>query len=133
LDFTFDGIRFHTARVLGRVYDQPWGTVQISNGDVTYTAHNRYGSWMIAIGDVLDYNGAFKEPAALDWGSQVEVCSALNRRFDAELKSRGIKTAAEMRAEQEEIDREQRRKQDAIDKAKQTRAKNKAKKEDTDA
>jgi len=113
-DFNMDGILYHNVRVLGRVHDIPWGSVDLTNGDTTYTAHNRYGSWMV--GDPHEIDAVMKEPASLGWGDQVTLCTNLVARFEADLKVRGIKTAAELRAEREEADAKERRRLDAQEK-----------------
>ena len=41
LDFHRGGIRYHNVQQ----YEGYW-TVDVSNGDITYTFHNRCGSWM---------------------------------------------------------------------------------------
>lgn len=128
-DFTVSGVKYHDCRILGRTKQgRPFGSVQITNGDQTWTAHNRYGSWMI--GDPAG-EGVMREPATLHVGSQIEVCGNLIARFDAELKSRGIKTAAQLRAEREEQEKAERKKREAAEKAAATRkAKKEAKQDD---
>jgi hypothetical protein len=71
---------------------RPYGTVDVTNGDQTYTLHNRYGSWMH---DVWNGNGAAAEPARVAaWlgiiMSQAEMGQKLTQRFEAELKKQGI-------------------------------------------
>lgn len=127
-DFTRDGIRYHNVRIHS---DDKllWAEIDVSNGDITYLMHNRWGSWMHPIDD----NGRFREPAALGIGNQVTVCSNLNARMDIELKARGIKTPAEIRAERLAAEIEERKRLAKLEDAKEKRtAAKKAKKEASD-
>jgi hypothetical protein len=92
-DFMIDGVLYHSPRFLGRIHDRPWGSIDVTTGDRTYTLTNQFGSWMMP-----DANGYLKEPAALKLGSQVEVSSNLIARFDAFLVDMGIEKAPEKRA-----------------------------------
>jgi hypothetical protein len=109
-DFRVDGILFSGAEITDRttlgyrdgVY-RTIGTVDVTNGDQTYTFHNRYGSWMH---DVWHGGGMMFEPARVAAMlninmSQVDMARALSRRFEAEMKKQGILTAAQQRAHAE--------------------------------
>lgn len=127
-DFNRDGIRYHNVRIHSDD-NLLWAEIDVSNGDTTYLMHNRWGSWM----HPLDSEGRFREPAALGIGSQITVCSNLNARMDIELKARGIKTPAEIRAERMAAEAEERKRLAKLEDAKEKRAATKkAKKEAAD-
>lgn len=92
-DFIIEGVRYHSPRFLGRINDRPWGSVDVTNGDKTYTLTNQFGSWMMP-----DAAGYLKEPASLGVGNQLEVSTNLIARFDAFLVDMGIEKAPEKRA-----------------------------------
>jgi hypothetical protein len=106
-DFRANGVLFSGAEITGAVtagyrdgVSRPIGTVDITNGDMTYTMHNRYGSWMH---DVWNGEGRMAEPARIAHVlginmSQAQVSSALSRRFEAELKKQGVLTTHQQRA-----------------------------------
>jgi hypothetical protein len=109
-DFTLDGIRYHDVHVYNGGDVRPWGTVHISNGDMSFKLHNRYGSWMCDV----DHDGRMAEPAAVARAlgvnlSQLEVAQALTARWYAELKARGIPTPEERIRMREEEARQHRR------------------------
>jgi hypothetical protein len=105
-DFRVNGVLFSGAEVTGSALAgyrdgmfRPYGTVDVTNGDQTYTLHNRYGSWMH---DVWNGNGAAAEPARVAaWlgilMSQAEMGQKLTQRFEAELKKQGIPTLHQQR------------------------------------
>lgn len=95
-DFIINGVRYHSPRFLGHISERPWGSVDISSGDKTYTLTNQFGSWMVPVPD-----GYLREPASLGLGSQLEVSTNLIARFDAFLRDEGIRTVAQKRAAQE--------------------------------
>ena len=108
LDFTLNGIRYHNAHIHNRE-ERPWGTVSVSNGDLTFVFHNRYGSWM----SDLD-GGRMAEPAKVAHAmgtnaTQLEVALALTKRYYAELKTQGVPTPEERIRQREEDARKQRR------------------------
>jgi len=92
-DFMIEGVRYHSPRFLGRIHDRPWGSIDVTNGDKTYTLTNQFGSWMMP-----DAEGYLKEPASLGIGNQLEVSTNLIARFDAFLVDMGIEKAPEKRA-----------------------------------
>lgn len=119
LDFISGGIRYHNARIYGETAQgRPWGTVDVTNGDKTYTFHNKHSSWFY---DIPGQAGYKKEP------SSFEIATNLQRRFDIELKSRGILTLSEKRAKWEEEEKEKRKR---LAKLEADREKRKAKKEE---
>jgi hypothetical protein len=106
-DFSVNAVLFSGAEVTGEAVSgyrdgmtRPVGTVDVTNGDQTYTLHNRYGSWMH---DVWNGNGSMAEPARVaSWlgitMTQLEMAKALSMRFDAELKKQGILNLHQQRA-----------------------------------
>jgi hypothetical protein len=107
-DFRVDGVLFSGAEITGQFTAgyrdgmfRPIGTVDVTNGDLTFTMHNRYGSWMH---DVWRGGGVMAEPARVAaWlgvhsMSQAAMSSALSRRFEAELKKQGVLTTHQQRA-----------------------------------
>lgn len=117
-DFYEGGVLFWNAAVTGDTgvgyrngVRRPIGTVDVSNGDKTYTLHNRYGSWMH---DIEQGEGMMAEPArvAIWLGlkmNQVTMAMLLTRRFEAELKQDGIKTVHQQRADIERAEAEARK------------------------
>ena len=111
-DFNLSGVRFHNVQQ----YDGYW-TIDVSNGDKTYTLHNRCGAWFH---DINGRDGYMAEPVqvakALGTGmTQIEISQALMSRLDAELKLRGIPTreqALRQREEEAKISRRKNRKHD---------------------
>jgi hypothetical protein len=109
LDFTLDGIRYHNAHIHNKE-ERPYGTVSVSNGDMTFIFHNQYGSWMCN----LDGHGLMAEPAKIARAmgtnaTQLEVAMALTERYYAELKTQGVPTPEERIRQREEDARKQRR------------------------
>lgn len=100
LDFLENGLRYHNARVLGEGKGGPWGTVDVTNGPVTVTFHNRSGSWFT---DISEQPGVMKEP------KHTEISQFLQIRFLKELESRGIPTTEQRRHKREEEERAQRK------------------------
>lgn len=108
-DFTLDGIRYHNAHIHNK-QERPWGTISVSNGDMTFEFHNRYGSWMCN----LDGGRHMAEPAAVaramgTHATQLEVAQALTARYYAELAAQGIPTPEERIRIREQEARKQRR------------------------
>jgi hypothetical protein len=109
-DFRLGGVLFSGAQITGQQTAgyregifRPIGTVDITNGDQTYTMHNRHGSWMH---DVWNGNGAMAEPARVaEWLGidmhHVDISRALSRRFEAELKKHGTPTVHQQHARSE--------------------------------
>lgn len=109
-DFRRSGVLFSGAEVTGESYAgyrdgmfRPVGSVDVTNGDLTFTFHNRNGSWMH---DVYT-SSSMAEPALVaQWlgidMTQVEMSHALTERFNAELKKQGILTPTQQRARLEE-------------------------------
>ena len=107
-DFTQDGIRYHNVQQVNGYW-----TIDVSNGDMTYTLHNRYGSWMH---DVNGREGVMKEPVVVARmlgtnASQLEVSQALMARLDVEFRMRGIPTREQRIRQREQEDIAARRKQ----------------------
>jgi hypothetical protein len=106
-DFTIGGLRYHNV-----VQENGYWKIDVSNNDITYTMHNRYGSWMHSLSD---REGYMKEPAwvALALGtsvSQVDMARNLIARQEIEMKARGIPTHEEKLRMQEEAEKAERRK-----------------------
>lgn len=105
-DFSVNGVVFSGAEITGEAVagyklgmTRPVGTVDVTNGNMTYTLHNRYGSWAH---DVWHGDGSMAEPARVAaWlgitMSQLEMGQALSRRFELELKKQGIPTLHQQR------------------------------------
>lgn len=89
-DFKDNGLVYHNAHFQGRTASgRPYGVVDVSNGDKTFTFHNRFGSWFHDVDE-----GKMKEAKSF------EITARLQARFDKELKLQGIKTAAELAEEE---------------------------------
>jgi hypothetical protein len=110
-DFRIGGVLFSGAEILGQITAghrdgtyRSFGSVDVTNGDQTYTLHNRHGSWMH---DVWGTN-QMAEPArvaawlGLTHMSQLEMGQALGRRFELELKKQGIPTTHQQRLKLDE-------------------------------
>jgi hypothetical protein len=106
-DFRVGGILYSGAEITDKVtvgyrdgMFRTVGTVDITNGDQTYTMHNRYGSWMH---NVWGTNRMAEPALVAKWlgieGASVEVSHALTRRFEAEMKKQGIPTTHQQRAQ----------------------------------
>ena len=108
LDFTLDGIRYHNAHIHNRE-ERPWGSVSVTNGDMTFIFHNRYGSWMCNIDGSLMAEPAKIARAMGTHATQLEVAQALTARYYAELKAQGVPTPEERIRQREEEARKQRR------------------------
>jgi hypothetical protein len=105
-DFRIDGVLFSGAEITGEVtagyqdgMSRPVGSVDVTNGDQTYTFHNRYGSWMH---NLWQGGGKMAEPAriaaTLGIGmTQAQMSQALTKRFEAELKKQGVLTTHQQR------------------------------------
>ena len=107
LDFHRAGIRFHNVQQ----YNGYW-TVDVSNGDKTYTFNNRCGSWMH---NVEGREGWMAEPARVARAlgtdmSQVEMSQSIMHRLELELRERGIPTREQLLRQHEEEAKAQRRK-----------------------
>jgi hypothetical protein len=111
-DFTIGGLRYHNV-----VQENGYWKIDVSNNDITYTMHNRYGSWMHSLSD---REGYMKEPAwvALALGtsvSQVDMARSLIARVEIEMKARGIPTHEEILRQREEAEKAERRKKRSKD------------------
>ena len=110
-DFRSGGVLFSGAEITGETtrgykagMSRAYGTVDITNGDQTYTMHNRNGSWMH---DVWEGGGKMAEPARVaQWlgidMSQIDISRALTRRFEAEMKKQGVLTTHQQRVKLDE-------------------------------
>lgn len=107
-DINNGGVWFHNAVVEGEMaidkdgIGRYWGYVDVTNGDKTYTFHNKHGSWLADMGE-----GRMGEPAyvARLLGtnmSQVAMFYSLRDRFDAQLRKEKYKSSAQRRAALEE-------------------------------
>jgi hypothetical protein len=106
-DFTIGGLRYHNV-----VQENGYWKIDVSNNDITYTMHNRYGSWMHS---VPEREGWMKEPAwvarALGTSvSQIDMAQNLIARVEVEMKARGIPTHDEILRQREEDAKAERRK-----------------------
>jgi hypothetical protein len=104
-DFYAGGLLYWNAKVTDGPYKgetlekivTPRGTVDVSNGDVTYTFHNRYGSWMADIGAGRMAELAWVAAALGTSMSQVEMYRHVSERFEAELKKQDRLTRDQQR------------------------------------
>jgi hypothetical protein len=105
-DFREGGILFHNAHILGERRASRdgvvgrWGSVDVSNGDITYTFHNQFGSWMHNV----EGSTMMAEPArvAMLLGiglSQLDMSRYMTRRFESELRKQKIPTVAQQRSQ----------------------------------
>jgi len=106
-DVTIGGLRYHNV-----VQENGYWKVDVSNNDITYTLHNRYGSWMHSLSD---REGWMKEPAwvarALGTSvSQIDMAQNLIARVEIEMRARGIPTHEEILRQREEEAKAERRK-----------------------
>lgn len=127
-DFYHNGVLFWNAKILGEItkgyrdgVSRPFGSVDVSNGDKTFTLHNRYGSWMadIRAGEVMAESARVAKALGINM-SQAEMSRALATRFEAELKEQGVPTVHQQRVRVEEAAKIAR----ARTAAKQARSKN---------
>jgi hypothetical protein len=98
-DFAIGGVRFHNVRP-----EYGYWKIDISNGDLTFTMHNRHGSWMH---DVIGHAGWMAEPARVAKAlgtnmGQLETSQALSRRLELEFRERGIPTREQAQRIKEE-------------------------------
>jgi hypothetical protein len=79
------------------------GTVDVTNGDQTYTFHNRNGAWMH---DVYGTNSMAEPARVAMWlgvqMDQLDMARALGRRFELEMKKQGVLTPHQQRLRLEE-------------------------------
>jgi hypothetical protein len=106
-DFAISGVRFHNVQQMPGYW-----TIDVSNGDQTYTLHNRHGAWFH---DIDHSGGRMAEPVrvaiALGTGmGQLEISQALTARLEAELKARGIPTREQRMRIREQEEAAKRRK-----------------------
>ena len=112
LDFHMGGVRYHNVIDHGG-----WWSIDVSNGDKTYTLHNRCGAWMH---DVQGRDGWMVEPVRVARAlgtdiTQLAISQALSERLEREMRDRGIPTREELLRQHEEeakVQRRKRRKQD---------------------
>jgi len=106
LDFRRAGVKYHNVQQLNGYW-----TVDVSNGDKTFTLHNRHGAWYHDVG----HEGRMAEPVRVARAlgvslSQLEISQALSYRLDRELKDRGIPTREQLLRQHEEEAKASRRK-----------------------
>jgi hypothetical protein len=105
-DFRVGGVLFSGAEVTDKVSVghrdgtfRSVGTVDVTNGDQTYTLHNRYGSWMHDVWGTANMAEPARVAAWLGINmSQLDMCQLLTKRFEAELKKQGIPNKQQQRA-----------------------------------
>jgi hypothetical protein len=110
-DFRVGGVLFSGAEIVDRVSSghrdgiyRTYGTVDVTNGDQTYTFHNRYGSWMHNVWGTSQ----MAEPArvavwlGLQNMGQLDMSRALSRRFELEMKKQGVPTPHQQRVKLDE-------------------------------
>jgi hypothetical protein len=107
-DFHRAGVRFHNVQQ----YDGYW-TVDVSNGDKTFTLHNKHGAWYH---DVQGRDRYMVEPVTVARAlgtdmSQLEITQSVIHRLELELKARGLPTREQLLRQREEEAKQQRRKQ----------------------
>lgn len=97
-DFYDEGLLYWNATIINGVSEvpldgvivRPIGTVDVSNGDQTYTFHNRYGSWMADMGGGKMAELAWVARALGTNLDQEPMFRRVKARFDAELKAKKI-------------------------------------------
>jgi hypothetical protein len=105
-DFRVGGVLFSGAEITDKVSVghrdgtfRSVGTVDVTNGDQTYTLHNRYGSWMHDVWGTANMAEPARVAAWLGINmSQLDMCQLLTKRFEAELKKQGIPNKQQQRA-----------------------------------
>ena len=116
LDFHVGGVRYHNVRNHGH-----WWSIDVSNGDTTYTLHNRHSAWFCDTGK----EGVMAEPVQVARAlgtdlTQLAISQALSERLEREMRDRGIPTREELLRQHEEeakAARRKRRKQPSEDPA----------------
>lgn len=109
-DFRVGGVLFSGAEILGQLsaghrdgITRPFGTVDVTNGDQTYTLHNRYGSWMHDVWGTANMAEPARVAAWLGINmSQLDICQLLGKRFEAEMKKQGVPTPHQQRLKLDE-------------------------------
>jgi hypothetical protein len=99
LDFRRGGVKYHNVQQI----DGYW-TIDVTNGDRTFTLHNKHGAWFYSRPNKPGY---LAEPVAVARAlgtdlSQLAITQALTSRLDRELKDRGIPTREERLRQREE-------------------------------
>ena len=99
LDFRRGGVKYHNVRSV----DGYW-LIDVTNGDRTFTLHNRNGAWYH---DLVDGHGRMAEPVNVARAlgtdlTQLAISQALMARLDRELKDRGIPTREQLLRQREE-------------------------------
>lgn len=107
LDFRRGGVKYHNVQ---RV-DAYW-TVDVTNGDKTYTLHNKHGAWFYSRPERAGY---LAEPVVVARAlgtdlTQLAISQALTSRLERELKDRGIPTREQLLRQHEEEAKASRRK-----------------------
>ena len=113
-DFYAGGLLYWNAQITdhdSRGHDngvfRPVGTVDVSNGNQTYTFHNRYGSWMADMGAKMAEPAYIANLLGTNMG-QVEMYQNIRDRFEAELKVQKVPTMQEQRRRVEEAEKAKR-------------------------
>lgn len=108
-DFSIYGVRYHNPQQVGGYW-----TIDVTNGDDTFTLHNRHGCWMYSL---PENNGRMKEPVAvarmlgINMG-QVEMAQNLTERLEREQRARGIPTRQQLLRQHEDLNRPRRSRKD---------------------
>ena len=97
-DFSIAGVKYHNVQQM----DGYW-TIDMTNGDRTYTLHNRHGAWYHDTG----HEGRMAEPVRVGRAlgisdSQLDISQTLQLRLDRELRARGIPTREQLLRQREE-------------------------------
>jgi hypothetical protein len=107
-DFYVGGMLFWNAKILGEVTKgykdgvfRPYGSVDVSNGDQTYTLHNMYGSWMAVMSTGMAEPARIAAMLGTNMG-QLEMYQNLQERFRLELKHEGVPSVHDQRRRVEE-------------------------------
>jgi len=106
-DFSVAGVKYHNVQQMNGYW-----TIDMTNGDRTFTLHNRHGAWFH---DLAHGEGKMTEPVNVGRAlgipdSQLAISEALQTRLDRELKARGIPTRAQLARQHEEEAKAARRK-----------------------
>lgn len=113
-DFYSGGVLFWNAKHLGDLtsgyrdgVSRPYGSVDVSNGDQTYTLHNMYGSWMADMGALMAEPARIASMLGIHM-DQMEMFHCLQTRFLAELKYLRVPTVQDQRRRVEEVQKARR-------------------------
>jgi hypothetical protein len=99
LDINVAGVKYHNVQQMNGYW-----TVDMTNGDRSFTLHNRHGAWFH---DLAHGEGRMAEPVNVGRAlgisdSQLDISMTLQTRLERELRARGIPTREELVRQHEE-------------------------------